>query len=283
MSAAPRTTLRPSATRTRASLPVVVVLPVPFTPTTITMPGLLAAGSVLTSRSMSGPTRVISSSRSRVRSSSGVRVPRTLTRSRSRSTSSWVGCTPTSAVSSVSSISSQVSSSRCSRDSRVSRPLPRAFCERERRARSRTSRPAVGSGTSISGISSSSTTGGSSTVAVPPSGRSTSSIVRRVSSRGVSASSPTCGSAGGAVMSGVAGGGSGSCFLRRLPTTSPPSAPITTTAMTTARMTISITGPVCATPGAAPRYQPLVVSTGQRPLEGTSRSKVRWRRPRQRA
>ena len=37
--AAPRTTVRPSATRTRASLPVVVVLPTPFTPTTITTAG----------------------------------------------------------------------------------------------------------------------------------------------------------------------------------------------------------------------------------------------------
>ncbi|EOY50569.1 hypothetical protein SLI_5861 [Streptomyces lividans 1326] len=38
------------------------------------------------------------------------------------------------------------------------------------------------------------------------------------------------------------------------------------------------------TPGTAPRYRSLVVSTkGQRPLEGASRSKVRWRRPRQRA
>ena len=47
-------------------------------------------------------------------------------------------------------------------------------------------------------------------------------------------------------MSGAEGGGGGSCFLRRLPTTSPPSAPSTTTAMTTARMTVSITPPVSA-------------------------------------
>ena len=39
VSAAPSTTLRPSATSTRASLPVVVVLPVPLTPTTSTTAG----------------------------------------------------------------------------------------------------------------------------------------------------------------------------------------------------------------------------------------------------
>ena len=56
--------------------------------------------------------------------------------------------------------------------------------------------------------------GGSSTATgAEPSGRSTSSIVRRASSRGVSASSPTCGSAGGAVMSGAEAGGGGSGFL----------------------------------------------------------------------
>ena len=40
VSAAPSTTERSSATRIRASLPTVVVLPVPFTPTTRTTPGL---------------------------------------------------------------------------------------------------------------------------------------------------------------------------------------------------------------------------------------------------
>src|SRR5690606_8507881 len=250
VSAAPSTTVLPSATSTRASLPVVVVLPVPLTPTTITTPGPPVSLPVCTVRSMSGPTRVISSSRSRPRSSSGVRVPRTFTRSRSRSTSSWVGCAPPAAVSRVSSISSQVSSSRCSRDSRESRPLPRAFCERDRRARRRIRRPSVGAGISMAGASAA---GGSSMTTAEPSGRSTSSMVRRGSSRGVSASSPTCGSAGGAVMSGAAGGGGGSGFLRRLPTMSPPIAPSTTTAMTTARMTMSITRPVSAmAPPAAP-------------------------------
>ena len=89
-------------------------------------------------------------------------------------------------------------------------------------------------------------------------------MVRRGSSRGVSAaSSPTCGSAGGAVMVGVLGGAvGGSCFFLRLLTTSPLIAPTATRAMTTARMTISITlpvsgmgrgqGPVC---GFAPRTE----------------------------
>lgn len=266
VSAAPRTTVLPSATRTRASLPVVVVLPVPLTPTTMTTPGPPAGFSVCTVRSIVGPTSVISSSRSSARSSSGVRVPSTFTLSRSRSTSSWVGCTPTSAVSRVSSISSQVSSSRCSRDSRESRPLPRAFCERESRARSRTRRPAVGSGISISGASAA---GGSSMTTGPaPVGRSTSSMVRRGSSRGVSASSPTCGSAGGAVMSGAAGGGGGSCFLRRLPTTSPPSAPSTTTAMTTARMTMSITRPVSAMGPRPTRSRPTRTGPCRTPAPG---------------
>ncbi|OWA17541.1 hypothetical protein B9W64_10015 [Streptomyces sp. CS159] len=69
--------------------------------------------------------------------------------------------------------------------------------------------------------------------------------------------------------------------------------------MTTARMTISITRPVCVTPGTGHRCRLLVVSSaashgfvcrllvvsseGQRTLGGTSRSKVRWRRTRQRA
>ena len=43
VSAAPSTTDLPSATRTRASLPVVVVLPVPLTPTTMTTPGVVLA------------------------------------------------------------------------------------------------------------------------------------------------------------------------------------------------------------------------------------------------
>ena len=50
VSAAPSSTVRPSATRTRASLPQVVVLPVPFTPTTSTTAGRSACRSVARDR-----------------------------------------------------------------------------------------------------------------------------------------------------------------------------------------------------------------------------------------
>ena len=59
-----------------------------------------------------------------VLTSSGSRVPATLTSVRRSSTSCRAGATPMSAVISVSSISSQVSSSRCSRESRPSRTPP---------------------------------------------------------------------------------------------------------------------------------------------------------------
>ncbi len=247
VSAAPSTTRRPSATSTRASLPVVVVLPTPLTPTTSTTAGPSSCLVERTVRSASGPISATSSSCSRPRSSVGVRVPSTLTRVRRLSTSSWVAATPMSAVSRISSISSQVSSSRRSRESRVSRPLPSAFCERESRERSRTSRPAVGSGTSTAGAAAASA--GASTATSGASGASgscTSSMVWTGASLGGADSSPTCGSRGG-VMTGASGlGGTG---LRRLPlTTRPAIAPTATTAMTTARITYSITPPVSATP-----------------------------------
>lgn len=115
----------------------------------------------------------------------------------------------------------------------------------------------VGSGTSISGAGASPTTGSSTatgdSTAVCASGSSTSSIVRRGSSAVGAASSPTCGSAGGAVMVGVLGGAvGGSCFFLRLLTTSPLIAPTATRAMTTARMRISITHPVWREPPRGP-------------------------------
>ena len=130
----------------------------------------------------------------------------------------------------------------------MSSPLPSAFCERARRARSRTRRPSVGSGTSTSGAAGAGSASAGGAGGASAAGRSTSSMVRRDSSRGVSASSPTRGSAGGVVMVGVAFGRSagGSCFFLRPPITSPLTAPTRTTAMTTARMTISITRPVSA-------------------------------------
>ena len=102
-------------------------------------------------RSSPGCSAVTSSSASSARSSPCERVPSTLVRVRSRSTISVVAPTPTSALSSASSTSSHASSSRCSRESTDSRPRPRVVCERDSRARSRTRRPAVGSGTSSAG------------------------------------------------------------------------------------------------------------------------------------
>ena len=90
--------LRPSATSTRASLPTVVVLPVPLTPTTSTTAGRAVAARRASERSSAGSTSASSSSRSSARAASGSATPSTLTRLRSRSTSSWVGPTPRSAV-----------------------------------------------------------------------------------------------------------------------------------------------------------------------------------------
>ena len=92
VSAAPSSTVRPSATSSRAILPQVVVLPVPLTPTTSRTAGCPSAcGTVCSVRSMSGCRAVTSSSASSARSSPSERVPSTLVRVRSRSTISWVG------------------------------------------------------------------------------------------------------------------------------------------------------------------------------------------------
>ena len=129
-----------------------VVLPVPLTPTISTTAGSPSCRSTASERSRLGSTRVTSSSRRMSRTDAEL-LPSTLTRVRSRATSSWVGCTPTSAVIRGSSISSQVSSSMTSRDSRASRPRPSGLCERDSRWRSRTSRLAVDSGVSRVGWS----------------------------------------------------------------------------------------------------------------------------------
>ena len=148
VSAAPRMTSLFSATSTRASLPTVVVLPTPLTPTTMTTAGRSAWRSTASERSRVGSTSLMSSSRSSSRTSAGLRLPITFTRSRRASTNCRVGSVPRSASSSVSSISSQTSSSILSRESSINRPLPRALFDFERRSRSRTSRPAAGSGVS---------------------------------------------------------------------------------------------------------------------------------------
>ena len=84
VSAAPSTTLRPSATRTRASLPQVVVLPVPLTPTTSTTAGRSACGSVCRRAVDVAPMLVTSSSRRMPRSSLVFLMPSTRTRVLSR-------------------------------------------------------------------------------------------------------------------------------------------------------------------------------------------------------
>ena len=124
-------------------------------------------------------------------------MPSTRVRSRSRSTIARVASTPTSAVIRLSSISSQASSSRWSRESRPSRPLPKAFCERASRARSRTSRPAVGSGRSSSGPARASTSGGSTGRPVDSGGSSAGlrTAARPAAARAWS-SSPGCGGGG---------------------------------------------------------------------------------------
>ena len=188
VSAAPSRTVRPSATRTRASLPQVVVLPVPLTPTTRRTAGRPSGcGAVASVRSTSAPIAVTSSSRSRVRSCAWSRTPSTRTRVLSRSTSSVVAPTPMSACSRVSSTSSHVSSSTTSRESRANSPRPSVLCERASRARSRVSRPAVGSGTSSSGADGWGATTGAG------SGSSTVATGRFGVSRGTSASSPSPG------------------------------------------------------------------------------------------
>ena len=107
-------------------------------------------GVVRSDRSMPSSSWVRSSALSRPRTSSGLRVPSTLTLVFSSSTISRAGTTPTSAVIRTSSISSQVSSSRRSLDNRFSSAEPTELCDLASRARSRTMRPADGGGRSTS-------------------------------------------------------------------------------------------------------------------------------------
>ena len=152
VSAAPSSTVRPSATSTRASLPQVVVLPVPFTPTTITTAGRSAGRRRVQGAVQLGLQRgdqLLGQQRAQLALRAGAEhlgagpQPFDDLGGRRRH--------PTSAVSRASSISSHASSSSFSRDSTDSRPRPSAFCERASRARSRCSRPAVGSGVSSAG------------------------------------------------------------------------------------------------------------------------------------
>src|SRR6478609_7476238 len=152
VSAAPSTTSLSSATSTRASLPTVVVLPVPFTPTTSTQAGRPSTRDDTIERSIDGSTRASSSSRSQPRTVASSVLPSTATLVRRASTRSVVAATPRSAASRVSSTSSHAASSSVPPDSRASSPLPRAVFDRASRARSRRRRPAGASGRSTVGV-----------------------------------------------------------------------------------------------------------------------------------
>src|SRR6266581_3670297 len=160
VSAAPSSTVRPSPTSTRASLPQVVVFPVPLTPTTSSTAGRSPCRADRSDRSRSGSIAAISCARSSDRTAAASRLPVTLTSVRSRSTISRAGVTPMSAVISVSSISSQAWSSRPSRASRPSSTEPNADCDLASRPRSRTSRPADGGGASGGAAGAAGTSGG---------------------------------------------------------------------------------------------------------------------------
>src|SRR5256886_8591567 len=230
VSAAPSSTVYPSPISARASFPQVVVLPVPFTPTMRTTAGTPLWGEVYSDRSVSSPSWATSSALSRPRTSSGLRVPSTLTLVLSSSTISRAGTTPTSAVISTSSISSQVSSSSRSLDNRLSRAEPRELCDLASRARSRTSRPADGGGRSIS-----------------------STPVAAAGVSGTAADSPSPLPAGVVVALGAgvgdgADGASSDRPRRGRTNSSQPPVPTASTARTMIRITYSIRPPVLQTP-----------------------------------
>ena len=103
-----------------------VVLPVPFTPTTSTQAGRPSTRDDTIERSIDGSTRASSSSRSQPRTVASSVLPSTATLVRSASTRSVVAATPRSAARRVSSTSSHAASSSVPPDSRASSPLPRA-------------------------------------------------------------------------------------------------------------------------------------------------------------
>ena len=233
VSAAPSSTVCPSPISARASFPQVVVLPVPFTPTMSTTAGTPPRGEVCSDRSVSSPSWARSSALSRPRTSSGLRVPSTLTLVFSSSTISRAGTTPTSAVISTSSISSQVSSSSRSRDSRLSRAEPNELCDLASRARSRISRPADGGGRSTSStpVAAAAVSGALALSASPLPGP-------------VAVSVPVAGGTGAWVR-----GASRVRPRRGRTNSSQPPVPSASTAMTMIRITYSIRPPVFQTPG----------------------------------
>ena len=183
-------------------------------------------------RSVSSPSWVTSSALSRPRTSSGLRVPSTLTLVFSSSTISRAGTTPTSAVIRTSSISSQVSSSSRSLDSRFSSAEPSELCDLASRARSRTSRPADGGGRSISNtlVAAAAAVSGAAEL---------------------SASAPGAGVVVAWVAGDTGGGADGAWRVRprrgRTNSSQPP-VPTASTARTMIRITYSIRPPVLQTP-----------------------------------
>src|SRR5215216_3137737 len=170
VSAAASTACLPSSDRARASLPTVVVLPVPLTPTTSTIPGRWCSVSRSRARERSPlPTASRSSSRSRSRRA-GPLARSARARVRSRSTSSLAVATPTSADSSASSSSSQASSSSTPRDSSPAMPRDRAARERPRRSRKRR-RGAMTSSGAVGAAVATPRSSGRSTSAAPRPGR----------------------------------------------------------------------------------------------------------------
>ena len=138
VSAAPMTTFLSSETNRRASLPAVVVLPVPLTPTMMMTPGLCASGlSTFRRRSVSRPTRSSRLSRSVARTSSGLALPVMRASRRNSPTSCSLASAPTSASSSVSSTSSQSDSERLSLVRMLNNALPNGFEDLESFALSR--------------------------------------------------------------------------------------------------------------------------------------------------
>ena len=146
VSAAPSTTVRPSPTRTRASLPQVVVLPVPFTPTMSRTGRLPLCGAVCSDRS----------SCSHAASSSSLAQQRPQLLGPAGAQHLDLGAqvvdhlpgrvTPTSAVMRTSSTSSQVSSSSRSRTAGRAGPSPASSANATAGPAAVTSRPAEGAG-----------------------------------------------------------------------------------------------------------------------------------------
>ena len=146
-------TCLPSETSRRESLPAVVVLPVPFTPTMMMTLGLFAPSlSALRRRSTSVPTSFSSLSFSAARTSAGSDWPAMRASLRSSSTSCSLASAPTSASRRVSSTSSQSASESWSLARMLNRALPNGLPDLDRRALRRCMRVPAASGVSTAGV-----------------------------------------------------------------------------------------------------------------------------------